>query len=106
MKTPSNETPRVASAPTMLRTRIADRAELASRRMLPVLIGGLLLATAAALWGSPLFTAAGLLVYLGGFLAVAAPHLEEVRRKAPVDFSTGSTLAAVAWFASPPATVA
>jgi len=84
--------------PTMLRTRIAEGAELASRRMLPVLIGGVVVAVAAALWGNPLLTAAGLLVYLGGFLAVAAPHLEEVRRKAPVDFSTGSTLAAVAWF--------
>ena len=85
--------------PTMLRTRIADSAELAARRMLPVLLAGLLLATAAALAGSLLLTAAGLLVYLGGFLWVAAPHVEEVRRKAPVEFCTSSALAAVAWMA-------
>ena len=83
--------------PTMLRTRIADGAELAARRMLPVLLAGLLLATAATLWATPALCALGLVIFLGGFLAVAAPHLEEVRRKAPVELSTGSVLAAVLW---------
>jgi len=85
--------------PTMLRTRIADSAELMARRMLPVLLVGLGVALGAVLWGNLWLTAAGLRIYLGGLLAVAAPHVEEVRRKAPVEFCTGSTLAAVAWLA-------
>jgi nitrite reductase (NO-forming) len=85
--------------PTMLRTRIADGAAQTARRALPVLLAGLSVAAGAALGGSLLLAAAGLLVYLGGMVAVAAPHVEEVRRKTPSDFATTSVLAGIAWLA-------
>ena len=85
--------------PTMLRTRIADGSARAARRALPVLLAGLAVAAAAALGGSLLLTAAGLMAYLGGLVAVAVPHLEEVRRKTPSDFATWSVLAGVGWLA-------
>lgn len=84
--------------PTMLRTRVADRAEQAGRRGLPVLVAGVLLAAGASLAGVLLATAAGLLVVVLGVLVVAAPHVEEVRRKAPVELPTASVLAGLVWF--------
>ncbi|MFN8183953.1 MAG: hypothetical protein U0R23_05990 [Candidatus Nanopelagicales bacterium] len=63
-----------------------------------MLIGGLVVAAAAALAGNPLLTAAGLLVYLGGFLAVAAPHPRGGPAQGACRLQHRVTLAAVAWF--------
>lgn len=83
--------------PTMLRTRIADGVERAARRMLPVLVAGVVLAAGGALAGVLVLTALGALVYLAGLVGVAFPHVEGVRRKAPVEFCTSSVLAGLAW---------
>ena len=85
--------------PTMLRTRIADRAAHAAGRALPIVLAGLAVAAGAALGGSLLLTGAGLLVYLGGLVVLAMPHRAEVRRKAPVAFATSSVLAGLGWLA-------
>ncbi|GAB3346559.1 multicopper oxidase domain-containing protein [Modestobacter lapidis] len=85
--------------PTMLRTRIAPGVEERAARMLPVLVGGLILAAGGALLGSRPAAAAGVLVYLGGLVGTAAPHRAEVRRKVPADFATLSVLAGMIWLA-------
>ncbi|EHR52851.1 putative multicopper oxidase [Saccharomonospora marina XMU15] len=85
--------------PTMLRTRIAEGSQRTATRMLWVLVAGLVVAAGGALAGSGVLAAAGLLLYLGGLVAMAVPHVEEVRRKAPVEFSTASVLAGVTWLA-------
>ncbi|KUI37889.1 copper oxidase [Mycobacterium sp. IS-1590] len=83
--------------PTMLRTRMADGVEVAARRGLAPLTGGLAIAGAGALVGSPLLTAAGALGYLTATLYVLWPHLDELRRKRPSTFPTLSVLAGVVW---------
>ena len=55
--------------PTMLRTRIADGAERAARRALPVLLGAVVVTAAGALAGLTSLAAAGVLGYLGGLVA-------------------------------------
>ncbi|MFP5334181.1 MAG: multicopper oxidase domain-containing protein [Actinomycetes bacterium] len=83
--------------PTMLRTRAADAAERRARQALPVLVAGVVVAAAGALAGGLIATSAGLVLFLVGVGVVAAPHVEEVRRKAPVEMPTASVLAGVAW---------
>lgn len=83
--------------PTMLRTRMADGVEVAARRGLPALVGGLGLAAVGAVAGSPVLTAAGALGYLAAAGYVLRPHLDEVRRKRPGNFPTLSVLSGVAW---------
>lgn len=85
--------------PTMLRTRIAEQSELAARRMLPALVGGVLITAAGALGGVLLLTAGGLVLYLGALSAVLLAHRDEVRRKPPVEFATLSALAGMTWLA-------
>jgi len=83
--------------PTMLRAKIADGAELAARRALPVLCGGLALATGAALAGWPVVAAVGVLGYAVGLALTAVALLDVARRKPPQDFSTWSVAASYAW---------
>lgn len=83
--------------PTMLRTRMADGVEVAARRGLPALVGGLGVAASGAVAGSPAVTAAGTLAYLAGAGYVLWPHLDEVRRKRPGTFATLSVFAGVVW---------
>lgn len=83
--------------PTMLRTRMADGVEIAARRGLPALLGGLGVAALGAVLGSPTLTAAGALGYLLAAGYVLRPHLDEVRRKRPNTFATLSVLCGVVW---------
>ncbi|VEG40822.1 Copper-containing nitrite reductase [Mycolicibacterium flavescens] len=83
--------------PTMLRTRMADGVEVAARRGLPLLVGGLVVAVSAAVAGSPMMSAAGALAYLVSVGYVLWPHLDEVRRKRPGNFATLSVLCGVVW---------
>ncbi|RAV07560.1 copper oxidase [Mycolicibacterium sp. GF69] len=83
--------------PTMLRTRMADGVEVAARRGLPALVGGLGLTAVGAVAGSPVVTAAGALGYLVAAGYVLRPHLDEVRRKRPGGFATLSVLSGVGW---------
>ncbi|WP_239456544.1 multicopper oxidase domain-containing protein [Nocardioides solisilvae] len=83
--------------PTMLRTRIADGAERAARRALPLLVGGLLLMVATALADLRPGYVAGLAVYAGGVAVLAVPAVATVRAKAPAHFAPWSVLAALGW---------
>ncbi len=83
--------------PTMLRTRMADGAERAARRALPVLVAGLLVAVASAVAGVLTATAAGVTAYLLGVVLLGRPFVVTLRAKRPSAFSTWSVLAAVTW---------
>ncbi|MFC5996505.1 multicopper oxidase domain-containing protein [Pseudonocardia hispaniensis] len=85
--------------PTMLRTRISERAERDARRALPVLAGALVVTAAGAVSGLVLLAAAGLLGYLGGLALVAPGFIAAARAKPPAAYPTWSVLAAVVWLA-------
>ncbi len=83
--------------PTMLRTRVADGAERAARRALPVLLGGLGAAVAAVLVLPPPAAAAGVAVFAGGLVVAGVPWVREARAKTPSTFATWSVAAGGAW---------
>lgn len=83
--------------PTMLRTRMADRAEVVAGQALPVLVGSLVVAVAGALTGLRLVAAVGILGYLAALLWWGRPVLHVVRAKAPGGFATWSVLGGLAW---------
>lgn len=85
--------------PTMLRTRIAEGAERASRRALPVLAGSVLLAAAGAVAGLRVLAGAGLLAYVAGLALAAVPMVRAARRKPPRTFAPLSVAAGVLWWA-------
>lgn len=87
----------VALWPTMLRTRLAEGAEKASRVALPVLVAGIGLVAAASWADQPRVVAVGLVTYLGGVVALARPMVEAARVKPPGSFPTWSVGAGVLW---------
>ena len=84
--------------PTMLHTRVADGAERAARRALPVLLTGLVVSATGALAGNRLAAAAGLLTYLAGLAMVGGPLIAETRTRPPTTYATRSMFAAQCWF--------
>ncbi|WP_078913911.1 multicopper oxidase domain-containing protein [Streptomyces sp. NRRL S-37] len=85
--------------PTMLRTRVADGAERAGRRALPVLLAGLGMAVAAALLGPPPLAAPGVVGYAAGLVIAGIPWVREARAKAPRSFAAWSVAAGGLWLA-------
>ncbi len=83
--------------PTMLRTQVAAGAERAARRALPVLLTGVVVSAAAALLGAQPVAALGVGCYVVGLVMNAGPIATTARRRPPVDYSTWSVLAAMAW---------
>lgn len=83
--------------PTMLRTRLAEGAEKASRVALPVLVAGIGFVAFAAWADQPRVVAVGLVTYLGGVLVIARPMLDVARVKPPASFPTWSVAAGMAW---------
>ncbi len=83
--------------PTMLRTRMDDRAERLARQALPVLLGSLALVVTGALLGWRALVVAALVGYLAGLAwwgrALGAP----ARRRAPREMATLSVAAALGW---------
>ncbi|GAB3030065.1 multicopper oxidase [Nocardioides flavus (ex Wang et al. 2016)] len=92
--------------PTMLRTRIADGAERASRTALPVLVAGIGLVAAAAWADQPRLVAAGLVAYLAGVAILVRPMVAAARAKQPATFATWSVGAGVGWLVAMLALVA
>lgn len=86
--------------PTMLRTRMAEGAERAAYRALPLLLGAVAVAAAGALAGLALLAAAGVLGYLGGLALVGRAFVATARAKPPTSYPTWSVLAAAAWLAA------
>jgi nitrite reductase (NO-forming) len=84
---------------TMLHVRVADGAERASRRALPVLMAGIAITGVAAVAGSRSAAAAGLLCYLFGVAVVGRPLFTEARSRPPSTFGTRSVLAGLPWLA-------
>ncbi len=85
--------------PTMLRTRMDDRAERLARQALPVLLAGLaVLATGAAL-GSRLAALVGLFGYAAGLTWWARALVAPARKAPPKAFATWSVSAALLWWA-------
>ena len=83
--------------PTMLRTRIAEGAETAARRALPVLAGSIVIAAGGAVVDLRYLDAAGLAGYLLGLGLMAWPFTETARRKPPRSYPTWSVLAGLLW---------
>jgi nitrite reductase (NO-forming) len=83
--------------PTMLRTRIADGAERAARRALPVLLAGILVVVAGCLLGLRPVAGLGFLVYAAAVGVLAGPFLAAARAKPPMHFPTWSVAAAIGW---------
>ena len=83
--------------PTMLHVQVAPGAELAARRGLVVLIGGLAAVVLGAVAGSRWIAVAGALGYLLGLVCTGWPMVAEARRRPPSSFATWSVAAAWAW---------
>ncbi|KQV77888.1 copper oxidase [Nocardioides sp. Root122] len=83
--------------PTMLRTRLAEGAEKASRVALPVLVTGIGLVAAAAWADQPRAVAVGLVTYLVGVSVLVRPMVAAARAKPPASFPTWSVGAGVLW---------
>ncbi len=86
--------------PTMLRTRIAEGAEEAARRALPLLLAGLLVGVAGCLADLRALTGLGLLGYAAALVLLARPFVTAARAKPPMHFATWSVAAAVGWLAT------
>ena len=83
--------------PTMLRTRIADGAERAAARALPVLVCSVLVAGAGAFAGLRPLAALGIAGYVAGLLLTAPALVDAARRKPPAEFPAWSVLAGLTW---------
>ncbi len=83
--------------PTMLRTRMHPRGEVWTRRALPVLGAGLVVAVAGALLGLTWLASAGLVGYLAGMALWGSALWQPARAKPPRDFAPLSVAAALAW---------
>ena len=83
--------------PTMLRTRIAEGAEPAAARALPVLVVSVLVAAGGAASGVRALAVAGVVGYVAGLLLTAPAFVDALRRKRPTEFPAWSVLAGLAW---------
>jgi nitrite reductase (NO-forming) len=83
--------------PTILRTQIAEGAERAAGRALPILVGSVLVIVAGSAAGLRAIVLIGLAGYLAGWIVLAGPHARAWRRRPPHGFASWSVLAAVAW---------
>ena len=85
--------------PTMLRTRLDDRAERWAAQALPALTGTLTVAVAGTLAGARPLAAAGLAGYLSAYCWWARSLLRPARTRPPRRFATWSVTAALTWYA-------
>lgn len=85
--------------PTMLRTRIDDRAERWAQQALPVLGIGLGVVVAGALWGPRWSVVLGIGCYAAGLAWWGRALLAPARAKPPREHATASVAAALLWLA-------
>ena len=83
--------------PTMLRTRMDDRAERLARQSLPVLVGGVAVLAGGAVAGLRLVALAGLVGYLAGLGWWGRALVAPARKAPPRSFATVSVTAASGW---------
>ncbi|MFT3888908.1 MAG: multicopper oxidase domain-containing protein [Arachnia sp.] len=85
--------------PTVLRTRMDDRAERLAREVLPILLGSLGLIVAGALLDMRPAAAAGIGFYAVGLIWFGRCLVAPARKQPPREFAAASILAAAAWAA-------
>ncbi len=83
--------------PTMLRTRMDARAELWTRRALPLFGAAIATCVAGALLGLTWFAALGLVGYLAAFALWGRGLLLPARMRPPRDFATASVAVSLVW---------
>jgi len=83
--------------PTMLRTRMDDRAEALARQALPVLLGGVLVVLGGALAGLVPLAAGGLFLYAAGLAWWGRALIRPARTRPPREFATASVAASLVW---------
>lgn len=83
--------------PTMLRTRIAEGAEAAAARALPVLVCSVVVAAGGAAAGVRPLAALGIAGYVAGLLLTAPAFVDAMRRKPPTEFPAWSVLGGLTW---------
>lgn len=83
--------------PTMLRTRMDDRAESLARRALPVLVLGIATLASGAVAGLRLVALGGLVAYAAGLAWWGRALVVPARKAPPRRFATWSVTAALAW---------
>ena len=84
--------------PTMLRTKMVDRALAHSVRALYLMCGGVALTLVGALFGLRPVAVAGLVVYLLGLLLVAGVMVRTLRTKRPNEYPPMSVGMGFCWF--------
>ncbi|GAA1150889.1 multicopper oxidase domain-containing protein [Ornithinicoccus hortensis] len=84
--------------PTMLRTRMDDRAEHQATRALPVLVTALVVLTGGALLDVRVASAAGLVLYAVGLVVWGRALVRPARTRPPREFATASVGAALVWW--------
>lgn len=83
--------------PTILRTQIAEGAERAAGRALPLLIVAVGVTVAGSAVGLRVLVLVGVAGYVAGWTILAWPHVRSWRRRPPHGFAAWSVLAAVTW---------
>lgn len=83
--------------PTILRTKIADGAEVAARHGLVVLLVSLAALVVGTLTGQRLLAGAAVLGYAAGLARVCVPLVQAARAKPPVSYAAWSVAAGITW---------
>jgi nitrite reductase (NO-forming) len=83
--------------PTMLRTRMDERADRWTRRAFPIFAAALLVAVSGALLGWSWLAAGGVGVYLVGLAFWGRGLWGPVRRRRPSEFAPASVAAGISW---------
>ncbi|HSN06432.1 MAG TPA: hypothetical protein VLV82_03730 [Candidatus Angelobacter sp.] len=83
--------------PTMLHTQVAEGAERAARRALPMLVTAVLVVAGGALAGSAAVAVLGLLGYVVGLVLTGRSLAQEALRRRPRGYATLSVAAAYLW---------
>lgn len=83
--------------PTVLRTRMDDRAEPLAKAVLPWLIGAVLVVVIGAMTGVRAVAVAGLVGYLAGLCVWGRSLVAPLRTRPPREFASASILAAMLW---------
>ncbi|WP_040283234.1 multicopper oxidase domain-containing protein [Tessaracoccus massiliensis] len=83
--------------PTVLRTRMDDRAEKLARQALPILLGGLAVILGSSLAGWRPLAAVGIAVYAVGLIWFGRCLIAPTRKRPPREFASASILAGCAW---------
>ena len=83
--------------PTVLRTRMDDRAERLARQALPILLGGLAVVVTGSLFAIRPVTVIGIIVYALALLWWGRCLIGPLRKRPPREFAAASILAGCIW---------